>query len=61
MAPTKAKPRDGFRICKQEDGTEIDFVACERSGSMREKVEMGLLRRVDTERFYVADTREEDQ
>jgi hypothetical protein len=49
--------RDGFVIRSHEDGSEIDFIACTKDGRMRDKVEMGLLMRVDPECFYFEDTR----
>ena len=49
--------RDGF-IIEDYDGEEIAFIACDYDGRMREKVEDGLVRRVDFERFTFRDTRE---
>lgn len=50
--------RDGFVITTY-DGDEVDFIACDKNGSMRERVERGLAMRVDLDRFIFADTRDE--
>lgn len=57
---TRAEARDGFIIRDRTNGEEADFIACTMDGRMREKVENGLLLRVDFQRFYVDDTRWED-
>ena len=57
---TDKQSRDGFVIYSQEDGSEVDFIPCTKDGRMREKVDMGLLMRVDVERFYFRDTRDPD-
>lgn len=50
--------RDGF-VIRDYEGNEVDFVACDKDGRMREKVYAGLAMRVDLDRFYFADTRDE--
>ncbi len=52
--------RDGFVIRENETGKEVDFIACDKDWRMREKVEDGLLMRVDFERFHFEDTRDEE-
>ena len=52
--------RDGFVIREIATGEEAGFIACDKDDRPREKVEMGLLRRVDTDRHFVADTRDEE-
>jgi hypothetical protein len=51
------QPRDGFVIATHE-GVEVDFISCDKNEIMRERVEAGLARRVDLDRFYFADTRD---
>lgn len=58
MTASKTK-RDGFSVRAIEDGKEVDFIRCEKDGRLRERVERGLLMRIDAERFYVADTRDD--
>ena len=48
--------RDGFAVL-DHDGNEVHFCPCDKNGRMREKVEMGMVMRTDTERFIVVDTR----
>lgn len=48
---------DGFVIYEQETGSPVDLIASTKDGSMRERVERGLVMRVDCDRFYVTDTR----
>lgn len=50
--------RDGFIIRELESGEEINFIASDYDGRMREKVEVGLFHRVDLDRYFVEDTRE---
>lgn len=49
--------RDGF-VVRGIDGNEVSFIACDKGGSTRERVEMGLLRNMDIDRFFVEDTRD---
>lgn len=58
MTATDA-PRDGFSVREIDTGDEIHFVASHYSGRMRQRVEMGLLRNTNLDRFFVVDTREE--
>lgn len=51
---------DGFVIIEHKTGEPVGFVASTKTGRMRERVEDGLLMRVDYERFSVYDTRDED-
>jgi hypothetical protein len=51
--------RDGFVIYKLDTGEETDFIACTKDGRMRERVEEGLAMRIDLERFYFGDTRDD--
>lgn len=48
---------DGFVIVDLDTNEPFDFIASTYDGSMRERVERGLLMRVDLDRFYVADQR----
>lgn len=52
------KMRDGF-VIETYEGEEVGFVACDKDGRMRERVESGLSQRVDTERFMWTDTRDD--
>jgi hypothetical protein len=51
--------RDGF-VIETYDGQEVDFIACDYSGRMRERVENGLAHRVDLERLTFRDTRDKE-
>lgn len=51
--------RDGFIVKRIDNGEEIDFIACDKSDSMRERSMMGLLRNMRDD-LYVADTRDLD-
>lgn len=53
--------RDGFAIHSIETGEEIHFTPCTKDGGRRDKVEHGLLLRVDFDRFYVRDTRSDEE
>ncbi|MCA1571181.1 MAG: hypothetical protein LC798_12860 [Chloroflexi bacterium] len=53
-----ATARDGFEIVEYETGEIVRFIACDKSERLREKVEMGLLRNMDTEHYGVQDTRD---
>lgn len=53
--------RDGFVVRELETGRELGFIPCSHDGRMREKVETGLILRIDSERSYVEDTREADR
>lgn len=52
--------RDGFVIEEIDTGREEHFVPCAKDGRMREKVEDGLYRRVNIEKYAIFDTREND-
>lgn len=51
------KKQDGFEVVDINTREIVHFVACTYDGSQREKIEMGLLRKTDTDRFFVRDTR----
>jgi hypothetical protein len=51
--------RDGFVVRNLKTREEVHFVSCSKDGSMREKVLVGLLHRVDAEHYFIEDTREE--
>jgi hypothetical protein len=53
------KKRDGFAIIEMDTRKEVHFVACTHDGRLREKVMNGLLLKTDTDRFIVADTRDD--
>lgn len=50
---------DGFVIVEQESGEPIAFIPSNKDGRMRERVEDGLAMRIDLDRFYFFDTRDE--
>lgn len=59
--PTTVQPfrPDGFIIVRHDADEPCDFIDCTKNGHMRDKVEDGLLMRVDFERFYAFDSRED--
>lgn len=59
MTATTTK-KDGFEVRTQNAKQEVvHFVACDLEGSQREKVLRGMLRNMDTDKYIVADTRDE--
>jgi hypothetical protein len=50
--------RDGFVVRELGTGKEVSFIACDKTGSSRERTEMGLLRNMNWDAFYVEDTRD---
>lgn len=51
--------RDGFEIVRM-NGEVVRFIPCTKNESMRDKVLMGLLRNMNTDAYFVRDTRDEE-
>jgi hypothetical protein len=56
---SSSSDRDGF-VIRDFDGNEVHFIACTYDGSVRERVERGLLMKTRDD-LIVADTRLEQE
>lgn len=58
--PGKTDTKDGFEVVRMDNDEVIDFIECTtHSEAMRERAMAGLLRNMDTDQYFVRDTRDD--